>query len=150
MHIAPLPDAFLLRARTEGLDDLRQPVKRVIAEGGEPCRDVLRRAEPGEELLLASFTPFTVPGPYKEYGPIFLLANASPESAARHALPYDGYLRDQFAIRAYNAQEEIIDAALIRAADAESTMSRFFAREETAFLHLRFPSYGCFAMRVDR
>jgi hypothetical protein len=66
--IAPIPIAFLNRVRHEGLDDLGQPVKRVEAQGGEPCRDVLRRAQPGEQLILASFTPFTKPGPYHEIG----------------------------------------------------------------------------------
>ncbi len=151
--VAPIPSAFLHRVRTEGRDDLGQPVKRVRAEGGEPCRDVLRRAKEGEQLLLASFTPFTKTGPYKEYGPIFVLANDSGETVDRHAIvagsPND-YLRSQFAIRAYSHNEEIIDAALAGAPEAQAVIDRFFARPETAFLHLRFPSYGCFACRLDR
>jgi hypothetical protein len=50
----PLRDSFLLKARSEGVDDLGQPVERWVAEGGEPCRDALRRARPGEALILAS------------------------------------------------------------------------------------------------
>ena len=146
LTIAPLSQSFLDRVRTQGLDDQNQPVRRVIAEGGEPCRDVLRRAEPGEELLLASFTPFTVAGPYKEYGPIFVLARDTGEPA--HLRP--NYLREQFVIRAYSAAEEIVDAALTRAADLAATVERFFASDATAFLHVRFPAYGCFAMRIDR
>ena len=154
VSIAAIPEAFLHRVRHEGIDDLGQPVKRVIAQGGEPCRDVLRRALPGEELILASFTPFTKPGPYKEYGPVFVLANANGEAPARDALPRAGgdtdYLRSQFVVRAYSEREEIRDAALVRAADLETTVSRFFESDETAFLHVRFPTYGCFALRVDR
>ena len=148
MTIAPIPDAFLERVRSEGIDDLGQPVKRVVAEGGEPCRDVLRRAVAGEELILASFTPFTKSGPYKEYGPIFVLANPSRESESVRL--QTGYLREQFAIRAYSEAEEIVDAALVKANDFEETVQRFFASENTAFLHVRFPSYGCFALRIDR
>ncbi|HEU4888644.1 MAG TPA: DUF1203 domain-containing protein, partial [Thermoanaerobaculia bacterium] len=55
--IAAIPESFLQRVRSEGIDDLGQPVKHVIAQGGEPCRDVLRRATAGEPLILASFTP---------------------------------------------------------------------------------------------
>ena len=154
MKIAPIPDTFLQRVRTVGIDDLGQPVKRVIAEGGEPCRDVLRRAKPGEPLILASFTPFSKPGPYKEYGPIFVLANASDEIVRRDALPEVGsetnYLRAQFVIRAYSDAEEILDAALIGATDFAATVERLFASEGTAFLHARFPTYGCFACRIDR
>jgi hypothetical protein len=152
-QVAPLPAAFLARVRTEGLDDLGQPVKRVTAKGGEPCRDVLRRAHPGEELILASHSPFSKTGPYKEFGPIFVLADDPDETVRRDALPSGGdtdYLRAQFVIRAYSENEEIVDAALVQAADAQNVVERFFARGDVAFLHARFPTYGCFAARLDR
>ena len=151
--IAPIPLSFLERVRSEGLDDLGQPVKRVVAQGGEPCRDVLRRAAPGEELILASFSPFTKAGPYREYGPIFVLARPSDEPVQRNALPVAGgpadYLREQFVVRAYSEAEEIVDAALIAAPAFGETVSRFLASPDTAFLHVRFPAYGCFALRID-
>jgi Protein of unknown function (DUF1203) len=150
ISIAPIPAAFLTRVRAQGLDDQGQAVKRVVAEGGEPCRDVLRRARAGEQLILASFTPFTQPGPYKEYGPIFVLAGDDADGARRDALPLDGYLREQFVIRAYSAAEEIADAALVTPREAASTVEQFLDRADTAFLHLRFPTYGCFALRLDR
>lgn len=152
-RIAPIRPSFLERVRTEGIDDLGQHVKRVIATGGEPCRDVLRRAKPGEELILASYSPFTKPGPYHEYGPIFVLANESSEAVDRAQVQAGSnvdYLRAQFAIRAYSDEEAIIDAALVSAENAQDVIDRFFAREETAFLHVRFPTYGCFACRLDR
>ena len=152
--VPPLPAAFLSRVRSEGIDDLGQVVKHVVAEGGEPCRDVLRRARPLERLILASFTPFAKSGPYKEYGPIFVLADDSGEEIQRDRLPPAGserdYLREQFVIRAYSEAEEILDAALIKAADIAPTVERFFNRADTAFLHARFPTYGCFALRIDR
>jgi hypothetical protein len=150
--IPPLPDDFVQRAR-RGTDDQGQPVKRVIAEGGEPCRDVLRRARAGEELILASYTPFTVAGPYKEFGPVFLLANETNEEIRRDALPLseDGpYLREQFVIRAYSSAEEIVDAKLTNPAAATDIVRRFFDSPDVAFLHVRFPTYGCFACRIDR
>jgi hypothetical protein len=153
-NIAAIPDRFLQRVRSEGIDDLGQPVKRVVAKGGEPCRDVLRRAAAGEELILASFTPFSKPGPYKEYGPIFVLAQSADDEVRRDELPRAGgptdYLREQFVIRAYSAAEEIIDAALVKAPELAANVERFFASQETAFLHVRFPTYGCFALRIDR
>ncbi|HEY0157516.1 MAG TPA: DUF1203 domain-containing protein [Thermoanaerobaculia bacterium] len=155
IHIAAIPESFLTRVRTEGLDDLGQPVKRVIAEGGEPCRDVLRRARPGEELILASFSPFTRPGPYREYGPVFVLAHGSDEPVRRDTLEQlsgtsADYLKAQFAVRAYSAAEEISDAALIPASALEETVERLLGAPGTAFLHVRFPAYGCFACRIDR
>jgi Protein of unknown function (DUF1203) len=149
IRIAPLPQGFLHKVRHEGIDDLGQPVKRMVAAGGEPCRDVLRRAEAGEELILASFTPFAKAGPYKEYGPVFVLANDA-NAVSLPALPTDGYLREKFVIRAYSEAEEILDAAMVTPEDAPVLVDRFLGREETAFLHVRFPTYGCFALRVDR
>lgn len=151
--IQPLPDEFLERVRSRQTDDQGQPVKRIRAAGGEPCRDVLRRARPGEELILASFTPFTIAGPYKEYGPIFVLAEASDEAVRRDALPTDAatpYLREQFVIRAYSHREEIVNAALTNPADAMKVASGFLESPDVAFLHVRFPTYGCFACRLDR
>ena len=152
--VAPIPAAFLNRRLAHGLDDLGQPVKRVTAQGGEPCRDILRRARPGEKLILASFTPFTKPGPYHEYGPVFVLEEESAEQAVRDRLPAygtaDAYLREQFVVRAYSQDEEIVDAALIAASDFESTIDRFFQDAGIAFLHVRYPTYGCFSCRIDR
>jgi len=106
------------------------------------------------QLILASFTPFSKAGPYKEYGPIFVLADDSGEETRRDRLPPAGsehdYLRDQFVVRAYSDVEEILDAAMTKAADIAATVERFFDRADIAFLHVRFPTYGCFALRIDR
>lgn len=147
--IAPLPQSFLDRARNEGLDALGQPVRRMIAEGGEPCRDVLRRAEPGEELILASFSPFALEGPYREFGPVFLLAHPSDERVARDGFPNGNYFRERLVLRAYSHDERIVDARMIGPAEVEETVERFFASGEVAFVHARFPTYGCFACRID-
>ena len=149
--IASLPSTFLDRARTQGIDVLGQPVQRVIAKGGEPCRDVLRRAEPGEELILASFSPFQQVGPFHEYGPVYVLAHPADDGSPRNELPIPtSYLREQFVLRAYNADESIRDAAMVTRDSAEETLQRLLADPETAFVHARFPTYGCFALRVDR
>ncbi len=151
--IPPLPAEFLTRVRKHDEDALRQHPRRIVAEGGEPCRDVLRRARPGEELILASFSPFTLAGPYREYGPIFILARESDEDVRRDTLPLEGpgrYLRDQFVVRAYSAEEAIVDATMVTPESALSTIDAFLQSQDIAFLHLRFPTYGCFACRIDR
>jgi len=151
INIAPLPADFIHRVRTLGIDDQGQPVQRLRAEGGEPCRDVLRRANPGEELILASFSPFAKSGPYKEFGPVFLLANESAEPTDRSAFPTgSGYLRERFVLRAYSEEESIVDAVMLTPADFDATLEKFLASPDVAFVHARFPTYGCFACRIDR
>lgn len=158
IYLKPLPQDFLTRVRERGLDDQLQPVRRYASvEGGEPCRDVLRRARPGEEVILASFCPFTQAGPYKEFGPIFVLAQPSTDDDAvsRMRLPLpDGqsetYLGERFALRAYDHSESIIDGELVMAHEAEATVARFLQRPEVAFVQARFPAHGCFACRIER
>lgn len=152
ISIAPIPATFLDRVRNEGIDALGQPVRRVVsATGGEPCRDVLRRARAGEALILASFSPFREKGPYREFGPVFILAAAGDEEVRREALPLTrGYFRDHFVLRAYSPREEILDAAMVTPVEAEETLESFLAKPEVAFVHARFPLYGCFACRIDR
>ena len=149
--IAPLPSTFLDRARNKGIDDQGQPVRRLVAAGGEPCRDVLRRAKPGEELILASFSPFQCAGPYREFGPVFVLANPSDTEGSLDALPTaNNYLQQQFVLRAYTAHESIREAKLGTRDTSDATLERLLANPDTAFVHARFPEYGCFALRVDR
>ena len=150
IRIAPLPQEFLDRARSEGLDDQGQPVQRMIATGGEPCRDVLRRAVAGEELILASFSPFSRPGPYREFGPVFLLANPSEEPVAWDTFPVNGYIQERLVLRAYDKDEAIRDGVLLTREEAPEALERLLAHRSTAFVHARFPVYGCFALRIDR
>ena len=158
IYIAPLPQDFLTRVRARGLDDQLQPVRLTIsATGGEPCRDVLRRARPGEEIILASFCPFTQAGPYKEFGPVFVLAHASDEPVQRDVLPLplplgkiETYFGAQFALRAYGHDETIIEGELVGSDAAGRFIEQFLRRPDVAFVQARFPTHGCFACRIER
>lgn len=151
LRIVPLAQDFLDRVRG-GLDDQGQPVERHVARGGEPLRDCLRRASPGEAILLASYCPFTVAGPYREYGPVFVASG--PQAAPPLGdLPLGGsrpYLSDSFVLRAYSRDERIVDARLSGPASAGADLSAFFARPDVAFVLARFPTYGCYALRLER
>jgi len=156
LEIAEIRAEFVERARAAGLDDQGQEVQRLVAVGGEPCRDVFRRARPGEQLILASYCPFTRTGPYREYGPVFLLADKTeeridlttlPVSAAAGSVPY---LREQFVLRAYNELEEIAAARLASPETAELVISEMFSGDQVSFIHARFPTYGCYALRINR
>jgi hypothetical protein len=125
----------------------------MIAQGGEPCRDVLRRAEFGEELILASYCPFDVTGPYKEYGPVFILAQHDPHQQPVNCLPVSaerGYFATQFVLRAYSTAERIVDACLSSPKQYEADLTRFFENGEIAFVIARFAAYGCYGCRIER
>ena len=150
-RIVPMPAAYLERVRA-GTDDLAQPAERHLASGGEPLRDCLRRARAGEEILLASYCPFTVAGPYKEYGPVFV-SGAGGEAPLLDALPLHGdapYLGAGFVLRAYSADERIVDARLSTPHAATADLDAFFVRDDLAFVLARFAAYGCYALRIER
>jgi hypothetical protein len=150
-RIVPIDSDFVARARA-GRDDQGTPVEFSIAEGGEPLRDQLRRAQPGERILLASYCPFEHQGPFREYGPVFLSADALlPEPPS--ALPMQGerpYLGAQFVVRGYSDDERIVDAYVTGPDQAAHDIARLFAQEDVAFILLRFAAYGCYALRLER
>jgi hypothetical protein len=156
--IRPIRHDFLLKVREAGLDDQNQKVVHLTANGGEPCRDVLRRAMPGEALILASYCPFTVAGPYKEYGPIFLLASPSTESVNYQAFPSPkgaptDYLREPqpYVLRAYSKSENILAAEVSNhPSEAPEILARLFGNEQVDFVLVRYAAYGCYAFRIER
>jgi hypothetical protein len=158
--IEPIRPAFLDRIRSTGLDDQDQPVIRSVARGGEPLRDLLRRARPGEEIILASYCPFPRPGPFREFGPIYVSAAGEPSVVAglddADALFSPGadatldYFQERVTLRAYNHEGAIADAVLVDREDATNHLVEFLASPQTAFVDARFPIYGCFAARLRR
>jgi len=152
-RIAPIRASFLQQVREQGRDDLGQAVEHHIAQGGEPCRDVLRRARPGEALILASYGPFSQAGPYREYGPVFVLAEASDETPDLAARPWVGdspYLGASFVLRAYSAAETIVDGQVVPQEQAEALLQAMLTRPDVAFVLARFAGYGCYACRLER
>ena len=84
---------FLTRVRSTARDDQDQPVRRFVAEGGEPVRDRLRRAVAGEALILASYRPFDQVSPFRELGPASLWARLEhPLIAGQPIHPLDRVL----------------------------------------------------------
>ncbi|PWF46745.1 DUF1203 domain-containing protein [Massilia glaciei] len=151
--IVPLRAAFVERARTLGRDDQLQPVEHRIALGGEPCRDVLRRALPGEKLLLASYCPFEGAGQYREYGPVFILAHGSGAAVDPACMPASGehgYFKSDFVLRAYGDGERIVDAVITAPDAAGAHLRALFGRAEIRFVLARFAAYGCYGCRFER
>ncbi|WP_261841293.1 DUF1203 domain-containing protein [Aliamphritea ceti] len=154
-RIIPLRRDFTDKVRNTLRDDQNQSVEITVANGGEPCRDVMRRALPGEQIILASYCPFSQPGPYKEYGPVFILAEQSDENFDTSKLPFPtetnaSYLGETFVLKTYCKNERIIDAKLATPSNAEAVLAKLFSDNKVAFAIARYAAFGCYSLRLEK
>jgi Protein of unknown function (DUF1203) len=145
----PLATDFARRVRAGGPDDFGRPGRHVIAQGGEPVRDQLRRVEPGTRLILCAYQAVPMASAFAEVGPVYVSAEEPKANDWRDELP-PGYFNRTFALRAYNRADEIIESTLVEPDVAPEKIRAWLARPEVAYLHARFAGHGCYACRFDR
>jgi Protein of unknown function (DUF1203) len=115
---------------------------------GFPCRHCLRWAQLGERMILFPFAAIAPGRPYSESGPIFVHAEPCERYARTHEFP--SAFRTGRVLRAYNAQRDMIAAEVANGEDPEAVIERFLQKPETAFVHVRSASHGCYTMEVER
>jgi hypothetical protein len=115
---------------------------------GYPCRHCLRWAEPGEEMILFPYAAIPAGRPYSESGPIFV--HAEPCERYRATDEYPTAFREGRVVRAYNARHDIIAAEVANGQGPEAVIERFLQNPETAFIHIRSVSRGCYTMGIER
>jgi len=115
---------------------------------GYPCRHCLRWAQPGERMILFPFAAIAAGRPYSESGPIFVHAEPCERYAATDEFPPD--FRNGRVLRAYNSQRDMIAAEVVNGEEPEAVIERFLQKPETAFVHVRSASHGCYTMEVER
>ena len=140
-----IADAARRQAETGAPDHV---VVTADAPDGYPCRHCLRWAEPGQRMVLFPFAAIAAGRPYSESGPIFVHAEPCERYAATHEFP--PAFREGRALRAYNAQHAIIAAEVANGEGPEAVIERFLRRPETAFVHVRSASHGCYTMEIER
>ncbi|MEY2562583.1 MAG: hypothetical protein QOH88_776 [Verrucomicrobiota bacterium] len=148
-RIVPIRTEIADAAR--GKIEIGAPDHRVVtadSPNGYPCRHCLRWAQPGERLILFPFAAIAPGRPYSEIGPIFVHAEPCERYAATDEFPSD--FREGRVVRAYNSQHDIIDAKVVNGEGPEAVIERFLQKPETAFVHVRSVSHGCYTMEVER
>jgi hypothetical protein len=115
---------------------------------GYPCRHCLRWAKPGERMLLFPYAAIAPGRPYSESGPIFVHAEPCERYAATREFPAE--FRTGRVLRAYNSQHDIIAAEVANGEGPEDVIERFLQEPETAFVHVRSASHGCYTMEIER
>ena len=142
---------FTITPLPAGEVDTDAPVTRHrLATDREPCRRCLRDAEPGDELALAAYDPFTVRSPYAGEGPVFVHADGCERFA-----PVPGAVSEQvhgrvLSVRAYDGDAMMTEASVTAGERFEETAMGLLDDPEVAFLHVHFAGPGCFAFRVER
>jgi hypothetical protein len=134
------------RAAAAGAPDYRV----VIADSpnGFPCRHCLRWAQPGERVILFPYAAIPPGHPYSESGPIFV--HADPCERYRATREYPSAFRNGRVFRAYNANYDMIDAEVVNGSEPEAVVEKLLQNPETAFVHARSVTHGCYTFGVER
>lgn len=116
---------------------------------GYPCRQCLRDAQVGEELILVSYDPFGTTSPYRCASPIFLHRLACAPDSDATILPTQLTSR-LLSVRAFDDAAMMLDAAVIDGAELETTVQQMFDDDAISVLHVHNAVRGCFAARIER
>ena len=151
------PNFRIVPLRTEVADTARAAAKAgapdhavmtAVSAQAYPCRHCLRWAEPGERMILFPYDAIPSGRPYSESGPIFVHADPCERYQAVEEYPVD--FRKGRVVRAYNSQHDMIAAEVPNGEGPEAVIERFLQTAETAFVHVRSVSRGCYTMKVER
>jgi hypothetical protein len=99
-------------------------------------------------MILFPFAAIPSGRPYSETGPIFVHAETCERYAATHEYPPE--FRQGRVLRAYNSRRDMIAAEVANGEGPEAVIERFLQQPETAFVHVRSVSRGCYTMEIER
>ena len=148
-RIVPLPTEVAEEARhvaESGAAD--HAVIKVDSPIGYPCRHCLRWAQPGERVILFSYTSIPAGHPYSETGPIFVHAEPCKRYSTTSEYPAD--FRIGRVLRAYDANYNMIDAEVVNGREPEAVIEKLLQNPKTEFVDTRSLTRGCFTFRILR
>jgi hypothetical protein len=149
--IRALPAHRLEAVRAAGQDVAgNQPRVWVNQEAsGVPLRCCLRDAVPGEEVMVLAWSPFEVPGPYAEVGPVFAHAQACSGYASCHRYPAGWLDRDQV-VRGYSKAGDMVTAQIAAPDHIEEVIADLLSRDDVETVHTRNVAQGCYMLAATR
>jgi len=115
---------------------------------GYPCQHCLEWAKPGERLVLFTYDSIPPGRPYSESGPIFVHAGFCDPYATINRYPEN--FRSHRVLRAYDANDDMIDAVVIGDDQPEAVMEKLLQDPRTAFLQARSMTRGCYTFKIER
>jgi hypothetical protein len=108
----------------------------------------LRWAQPGERVILFPYASIPPDRPYAESGPIFVHEAPCESYGATNNYPPD--FRQGRVVRAYDSQDDMIDASVVEGEEPEAVIAKLFRNPATAFLQVRSATRGCFTFKIER
>lgn len=140
-HLFGLPDEELAK----------HGAKRYTADTkpGYPDRIEVCDAEPGETLLLLNYVHQPADNPYYASHAIFVREGAETAYDRTNEIPDAMRLR-QISLRAFDADNMMVDADLVDGRETESVIERLFADPHVSYIHAHYAKRGCYAARIDR
>lgn len=140
-HLFGLPDDELAK----------HGARRYVADTkpGYPDRIEVRDAEPGETLILVNYVHQPADNPYRASHAIFVREGAQTPYDRTNEIPDAMRLR-QISLRAFDADDMMVDADVVDGREMESIIERFFADPRIAYIHAHYAKRGCYAARIDR
>jgi hypothetical protein len=147
--LSPQPFQHLFGLSDEQL--AKHGARRYVADNksGYPDRIELRDAEPGETVILVNYVHQPADNPYRASHAIFLLENAETAYDRVNEVPEVLRLRT-ISLRAFDADDLMVDADLIDGAELANTIERLFTDSGVAYIHAHYAKRGCYAARIDR
>lgn len=136
-------------AATDALRASGGTVHVATEQPGFPCRQCLRDAEVGDELLLVSHDPFTADTPYRSASPIFLHRDPCVPPQDLYELPTQLTER-QLSVRSFDPDEIMIDATVIDGHHLQATIGLFFTAQQSHSIHVHNATRGCWAVTIER
>lgn len=148
-RIVPLPTEIAEAARRTATTAASDHAI-VVADSpnGYPCRHCLRWAQPGERMILFPYQSIAAGRPYSETGPIFVHAEKCEPYSATEKFPEA--FREGRVLRAYDSQQNMIDAHVLNGEEPEGVIEKLLANSETQFLQARSVSRGCYTFKIER
>jgi hypothetical protein len=147
--LSPHPFRHLFGLSDEEL--AKHGAKRYVADSspGYPDRIEVRDAEPGETLILLNYIHQPADNPYRASHAIFVREGAETPYDRTNEIP-DALRLRQISLRAFDADDLMVDADVVDGRDMESVIERFFADPHVAYIQAHYAKRGCYAARIDR
>jgi hypothetical protein len=133
-------------------DLARRHIVRMTSDApvGFPCRVLLEDAAAGDTLLLLNHEYQAADTPYRGRHAIFVNESATAPRTFLDEIPPVLFVRKAISLRAFDAEDMMIDADVVPGDEVEATVRRLLQNPKTRYLHAHNAARGCFAARIDR